>query len=336
MREKQLVTMKDVASLAGVSISTVSQVINQKNTVSGPVTLRVKQAIQQLNYAVGRKNESQIIGIILTSSNNPFYAEIIQHIERSCFESGYQLLLCTTEHNDETFIRHLKMLLSKSIAGLIMIGSEGHTIPWKMLPSQSQLPVVMMDWSPSLSHSTLIKDNSFLGAKIATEYLIKQGYQKIACILGPEKYVQSTLRQEGYRYAMQQAHLTIPQYYEIRGHFDFESGKSCGTTLLQLPDPPRAIFACNDAMAVGLYQAINEMGLKVGKDVAVMGYDDLEIAQYMIPPLTTIHQPKDFLGKIAVEIIIRKLQNKQIDPQLLEVIPHLIERESTPPSQDLC
>lgn len=154
----------------------------------------------------------------------------------------------------------------------------------------------MMDWAPFDGDSDLIQDNSLLGGDLATQYLIDKGHTRIACITGPLDKTPARLRLEGYRAAMKRAGLNIPDGYEVTGDFEFNSGFDAMRQLLSHPLRPQAVFTGNDAMAVGVYRALYQAELQVPQDIAVIGYDDIELASFMTPPLTTIHQPKDELG----------------------------------------
>ncbi len=329
-----MATMKDVARLAGVSTSTVSHVINKNRFVSDAIADKVNAAVEQLNYAPSalarslKLNQTRTIGMLLTASSNPFYAEVVRGVERSCYERGYSLILCNTDGDAERMNRSLETLLQKRVDGLLLMCTENHRPSKDAISRYPSLPIVMMDWSPFDGANDVIQDNALLGGEMATEYLIRQGYRKIACITGPLDKTTAQERLNGYRQAMNNAGLVIPSGYEVSGDFEFEGGVPAMEKLLSLPEPPHAVFAGNDAMAVGAYQALYQRGLRVPDDVAVIGYDDIQLAQYMMPPLTTIHQPKDSLGELAVDALLHRLQDPQAEPQILVLTPELVVRQS--------
>ncbi|MDV5227165.1 ribose operon transcriptional repressor RbsR [Providencia rettgeri] len=326
--------MKDVARLAGVSTSTVSHVINQNRYVSESVTLRVKNAIEQLNYAPSalarslKMNRTNTIGMLLTTSNNPFYAEVVRGVERSCYELGYSLILCNTEGDLQRMNHSLETLLQKRVDGLLIMCTEAQGPSKEVLSRYPSVPTVMMDWSPFESGGDIIQDNSFLGGEMATRYLIEAGFTQIACIAGPQDKSPAQARFQGFLAAMKQASLSIPDEYIIFSDFEFVGGFESMNKLLELANPPKAIFAGNDAMAVGAYQAVFRQGLKVPDDISIIGYDDIDLSPYMIPPLTTIHQPKDELGKLAVNQLIFRMDNPEASANVLVLTPKLIERQS--------
>jgi len=163
---------------------------------------------------------------------------------------------------------------------------------------------------------------------LATRYLISRGYRKIACIAGPLDKTTARHRLEGYRLAMARAGLDIPEGYEVVSDFEFGGGVNAMKQLLSLPEPPQAVFTGNDAVAVGVYQALFQAGMSVPDDMAVIGYDDIELAKYLTPPLTTINQPKDSLGELAIETLIYRLKYPDTKPQVLVLTPELVERAS--------
>lgn len=326
--------MKDVARLAGVSTSTVSHVINNNRFVSDAIRDKVMKAVEQLNYAPSalarslKINQTRTLGMLLTVSSNPFYAEVVRGVERSCYERGYSLILCNTEGDYHRMSRSLETLLQKRVDGLLLMCSEGQPPSSDMMRRYPAIPIVVMDWAPFEDNCDIIKDNSLQGGEMATRYLISQGYRRIACIAGPQDKTSACNRLEGYRRAMKQAGLPILPGYEVMGDFEFEAGWQAMQQLLALEPRPDAVFTCNDAMVVGVYRALRQAGLSVPDDMAVVGYDDIELARYMTPALTTVHQPKDELGELAVDTLLYRLEHPDLEPKLLVLTPELVVRES--------
>lgn len=326
--------MKDVARIAGVSTSTVSHVINNNRFVSESIREKVNAAIRQLNYAPSalarslKLNQTRTIGMLITSSSNPFYSEVVQGVERSCYERGYSLILCNTDGDEERMNRCIETLMQKRVDGLIVMFTENHSPSQETLSRYPSVPVVMMDWAPFAGVNDIIQENAFIGGKMATDYLIAQGYRHIACITGPLDKTTSQQRLDGYRQAINDAGLTLRDDFAVTGDFEFAGGLAAMEKLLALPQPPDAVFAGNDAMAVGVYQALYQRGLRVPQDVAVMGYDDIQLAQYMTPPLTTIHQPKDALGELAIDTLLHRLKDPEAEAQILVLTPELVVRGS--------
>ncbi|KNI90021.1 hypothetical protein AEU26_20215 [Salmonella enterica subsp. enterica serovar Kentucky] len=268
--------------------------------------------------------------MLITASTNPFYSELVRGVERSCFERGYSLVLCNTEGDEQRMNRNLETLMQKRVDGLLLLCTETHQPSREIMERYPSIPTVMMDWSPfdGEGDSDLIQDNSLLGGDLATQHLIDKGFTRIACITGPLDKTPARLRLEGYRAAMKRAGLAIPQGYEITGDFEFGGGFDAMQALLAHQQRPQAVFTGNDAMAVGAYQALYQAGLRIPQDMAVIGYDDIELARYMTPPLTTIHQPKDELGELAIDVLIHRMAQPALQQQRLQLTPVLTVRGS--------
>jgi len=327
--------MKDVARLAGVSTSTVSHVINNNRFVSESVRAKVDQAIQSLNYAPSalarslKINQTHTIGMLLTTSSNPFYAEVVRGVEDSCYQRGYSLILCNTAGDEERMNRSLETLMQKRVDGLLMMCTESHLPSADILNRYPSIPTVMMDWAPFEGRGDIIQDNALLGGELATQHLIDSGYTRIACIAGPQDKTTARMRLEGFHQAMEKSGLDVLPGYVVNGDFEFQGGYNGMIELLALETPPQAVFTSNDAMAVGVYHALYQAGLQIPQDVAVMGYDDIELARYLSPPLSTIHQPKDELGELAIDTLIHRLSDPDASQQTLVLTPELVARGST-------
>ncbi|XLY99925.1 ribose operon transcriptional repressor RbsR [Pantoea agglomerans] len=326
--------MKDVARLAGVSTSTVSHVINNNRFVSEGVREKVEQAIRHLNYAPSalarslKINQTHTIGMLLTTSSNPFYAEVVRGVEESCYQRGYSLILCNTAGDEERMNRSLETLMQKRVDGLLIMCTESHLPSADILNRCPSIPAVMMDWAPFEGRGDIIQDNALLGGEMATQHLIDSGYTRIACIAGPQDKTPARMRLEGYRNAMIKSGLAILPGYVVNGDFEFQGGYNGMVELLALETPPEAVFTSNDAMAVGVYHALYQAGMQVPQQMAVMGYDDIELARYLTPPLSTIHQPKDALGELAIDTLLHRLSNPDASQQTLVLTPELVVRGS--------
>ncbi|MBK4773105.1 MAG: ribose operon transcriptional repressor RbsR [Pantoea sp. Morm] len=326
--------MKDVARLAGVSTSTVSHVINNNRFVSEQVREKVEQAIRELNYAPSalarslKINQTRTIGMLLTASSNPFYSEVVRGVENSCYERGYSLILCNTEGDEERMNRSLETLMQKRVDGLLMMCTETHLPSAEILNRYPSVPMVMMDWAPFEGRGDIIQDNALLGGELATQHLIDRGYTRIACIAGPQDKTPARLRLEGFHKAMTNSGLPVLPGYVVDGDFEFQGGFNAMNQLLTLELLPEAVFTSNYAMAVGVYHALFQAGLRVPQDIAVMGYDNIELARYLTPPLSTIHQPKDELGELAIDTLIHRMSDPDASQQTLVLTPELVERGS--------
>ncbi|MFW1156653.1 substrate-binding domain-containing protein [Vibrio parahaemolyticus] len=330
-----MATMKDIAKLAGVSTSTVSHVINKTRFVSEEISERVNNAAKELNYyapsALARSlkvNRTKTIGMLVTTSTNPFFGEVVKGVERSCYHKGYSLILCNTEGDNERMRQSINTLLQKRVDGLILMCSslEGERID--VFERYPDIPVVVMDWGPMLFTSDKIQDNSLRGGYLAAKYLIDCGHTEIGCITGPLIKHQAQMRYEGYKRAMNEAGLDFNANWIIESDFECEGGYQAFKKMAERGMLPSSIFVSNDMMAMGVINAANELGIKVPDDLSIIGYDDIHIAKFMSPSLTTIHQPKYRLGQAAVETLVRRLDDKSNEAQVVQLEPTLVIRNS--------
>ncbi|EJK2105508.1 substrate-binding domain-containing protein [Vibrio cholerae] len=329
-----MATMKDIARLAGVSTSTVSHVINKSRFVSDEIVERVNNAAQQLNYAPSalarslKMNRTKTIGMLVTTSTNPFFGEVVKGVERSCYHQGYNLILCNTEGDNQRMKASINTLLQKRVDGLLLMCStlEGERLD--VFDRYPDIPIVVMDWGPILFASDKIQDNSLQGGYMAAKHLIECGHKEIGCITGPLIRHQAQMRYEGYKRALAEAGIAINPDWIVESDFECEGGYQAFEKLYQRGKLPSALFVSNDMMAMGVIQAASQRGLRVPDDLSLIGYDDVHIAKFMTPALTTIHQPKYRLGKAAVDTLLYRLENPDTTAQVVQLEPTLVVRNS--------
>ncbi|HFG2071972.1 TPA: substrate-binding domain-containing protein [Vibrio cholerae] len=329
-----MATMKDIARLAGVSTSTVSHVINKSRFVSDEIAERVNNAAQQLNYAPSalarslKMNRTKTIGMLVTTSTNPFFGEVVKGVERSCYHQGYNLILCNTEGDNQRMKASINTLLQKRVDGLLLMCStlEGERLD--VFDRYPDIPIVVMDWGPILFASDKIQDNSLQGGYMAAKHLIECGHKEIGCITGPLIRHQAQMRYEGYKRALAEAEIAINPDWIVESDFECEGGYQAFEKLYERGKLPSALFVSNDMMAMGVIQAASQRGLRVPDDLSLIGYDDVHIAKFMTPALTTIHQPKYRLGKAAVDTLLYRLENPDTTAQVVQLEPTLVVRNS--------
>ncbi|EGQ8443181.1 substrate-binding domain-containing protein [Vibrio cholerae] len=329
-----MATMKDIARLAGVSTSTVSHVINKSRFVSDEIAERVNNAAQQLNYAPSalarslKMNRTKTIGMLVTTSTNPFFGEVVKGVERSCYHQGYNLILCNTEGDNQRMKASINTLLQKRVDGLLLMCStlEGERLD--VFDRYPDIPIVVMDWGPILFASDKIQDNSLQGGYMAAKHLIECGHKEIGCITGPLIRHQAQMRYEGYKRALAEAGIAINPDWIVESDFECEGGYQAFEKLYERGKLPSALFVSNDMMAMGVIQAASQRGLRIPDDLSLIGYDDVHIAKFMTPALTTIHQPKYRLGKAAVDTLLYRLENPDTTAQVVQLEPTLVVRNS--------
>lgn len=331
-----MATIKDVAKMAGVSTTTVSHVINKTRFVAKDTEEAVQLAIKTLNYspsAVARSlkvNTTKSIGMIVTTSEAPYFAEIIHSVEEHCYLQGYSLFLCNTQNNPEKVKNHLEMLAKKRVDGLLVMCSEYTQDSLDLLSSFAGIPMVVMDWGPN-ANTDVIDDHSFNGGYLAAKYLIECGHQHIGIISGELNKTTARTRYEGFLKAMQEADLVVKPQWVLEGAFEPEDGYECMHKILAQNDLPSAIFCCNDVMALGAISAITEKGLRVPDDISIIGYDDIHASRFYAPPLTTVHQSKRRLGRQALNLLLERINQKEAGNHPLsriDITPELVVRKS--------
>ena len=327
-------TIREVAEKAGVSPTTVSHVINNTRYVSGNVRSRVIDAMRELNYRPNglarslRRGETLTLGLILPDSANPFFAEIGRAIESSAFACGYSVILCNTENDIKKERLYTEVLENKQVDGMIFVASGENREAISEIANNG-LPVVVVDRDMgSLELDTVITDN-YHGGLIATQHLLSLGHRIIALITGPSNITPSADRVTGYRAALQQSNLPVDENLIVRGNFHPPSGYEGALRLFQCIPRPTAVYACNDMMAIGVIRAASQLGLGIPEDVSIVGFDDIELTSYTTPPLTTISQPKQEIGQLAVSLVLERIQNPSLPPRRSVLSPRLVIREST-------
>ncbi|MCE0496275.1 HTH-type transcriptional repressor PurR [Vibrio salinus] len=329
-----MATIKDVARLAGVSTTTVSHVINKTRFVAEATQEKVMGAVKELNYApsaVARSlkcNSTRTIGMLVTQSTNPFFSEVIDGAESYCYRQGYTLILCNTGGIYEKQRDYIRMLAEKRVDGILVICSDLTDELLSMLDTYNDIPKVIMDWGAQSAHGDKIIDNSEEGGYLATKYLIDNGHRDIACLSGHLSKAICQERIQGFRRAMSEASLTVEDDWILEGNFECDTAVLAADKILVMDKKPTAVFCFNDTMALGLISRLQQKGVNVPDDISVIGYDNIELAEYFSPPLTTIHQPKRRVGKNAFEILLERIKNKEHERRVFEMKPEIVIRDS--------
>jgi DNA-binding LacI/PurR family transcriptional regulator len=330
-----MITISDVARRARVTTATVSNVITQRVPVSDKTRARVLQAIEELGYRpnlVARglaQGKTMTLALVVPTLSNPFFAEVVEEVERVADQHDYQLLLSMTHNSWEEGKRHLERMSSRWVDGFIVMGMAADIADVLALKEGGK-EVVLSVWNQDQYTQTLpIIDIDFrLAGELATRHLLECGHRQIAAIV--EEPVQLT-RHKGFETALVEAGLSVPPEYIRQGNSSFESGYQGALELLALPNPPTAIFAGNDWMALGAIEAIVSKGLSVPYDIAVVGVDDISQAAHTHPPLTTVRIPKREMARVATEMLLRYIRGTDIPEEPLKILvsPHLKIRQST-------
>ncbi len=328
--------MRDVAEHADVSVTTVSHVVNETRPVSDDLRKRVLDAMDTLGYRPNRlarslrRGETHTIGLIVPDSANPFFAEVARGIEDTSFEHNYSVILCNSDGDLDKELLYTNLLTAKQVDGILFVAAGVSTKHIRSLQKQ-KIPLVVVDREiPDVSVDEVLTDNTHGGKRI-TQHLIELGHRRIGCITGPSDVTPSAERVTGYQQALQEARLSIDGEMIVKGDFQYKGGYRATHHLLTLDDPPSAIFACNDLMAVGAIRAAQELDRRVPADLSVGGFDDIHLASFVNPPLTTVAQPKYDIGVIATEMLLEQMQDHNRLPRQRLLATRLVVRRSTGP-----
>lgn len=328
-----MVTIKDVARAAGVSVATVSRVENASPLVTDGTRRRVQAVARRLGYAphaaarslsAGRTSS---IGVLLPDLYGEFYSELIRGIDQTAQAHGLHLLVASS-HNEKHAIAHALHSMRGQVDGLIVMApAPGAHLPVRDLPAS--FPVVLLNAAASGPAFDSIRIANAQGAREMVRHLAEHGHRRIAFIGGPPKNHDAQERKKGYRAALADAGLAHDPALELEGDFTDASGYRAAQALARRAPRPTAIFAANDAMAIGAVSALREAGVAVPDDVAVGGFDDIPLARYMHPPLSTVRVDIAALGERAARRLIEAVANRRGHRKRRETLPvTLVIRES--------
>ncbi|HEX2922754.1 MAG TPA: LacI family DNA-binding transcriptional regulator [Chloroflexota bacterium] len=328
-------TIRDVASLAGVSVASASRVLGgSSHPVAEETRRRVLQAARQLDFtpnAFARglsKRECHLVGLVIPNIREPYFIEIARGTEDAIIRQGYMVVLCNTDREQEKERRYVEELRAMR-AGIILVGraiyGEAHLADLASHPA----PVVVVG-RHQLPCATILVDN-VQGGLDATSHLIACGYRRIAFIGGPAISSTANDRLAGYRQAMERYGLPIDPTLMVESDFSLEGGARGIVPLLQSPNRPEALFAANDQMAIGAMREARRFGLRIPEDLSVVGFNDVPMAAFADPPLTTIHLPLHRIGEIAAELLLRQLQSQNWENSSVRIRGDLVIRDSTVP-----
>lgn len=330
-------TMRDVARLAGVSVATVSAVINSTAHVSERRTQRVREAMEALDYypdqvarslKVGR---TDVIGMVIPDITNPFYPEVVRGVEDAAREQGYSVILCNSNEDPEQERRLLDTLFSRRVDGVVIACSDSSTAYDTLL--RRRFPIVFVDRIPlGLTAGCVATDNVDAGFS-ATQHLIELGHERIAFIAGRLIVTPHADRLEGFRRAMQAHGLPVREEYLRMGSHTVEAGWQATAELLALKERPTALISSNNKMLMGLLGAVATLNVRCPGEVSIIGFDDYAWTEHFTPRLTMIGQASYQMGHTALEMLVSQVRATGEKPKqdMLLLKAELKVRDSTAP-----
>lgn len=332
------VTLKDIARETGLSVTTVSLVLNNKpNKISEKTKKNIFEIARKLNYhpnqlAVGlAKRETKTIGLIIPDISNHFFAELALGIDDEAYKHSQNIIFSNTSDKTERDIKSLNIFYSRGVDAIIIaiasgIDNEKRSLYQKII-SDISIPIVLVDrYDPSFNCSS-VKLNNKKGAYIATSHLLSLGHREIACITGAVGLRSTSERMEGVRWAFKDFGIDMREDYVYEGNYLHSGGYDAVKKIINTP--VTAIFAFNDMMAFGAIRMLHQAGLQIPNDMSIIGFDDIYFSELLDVPLTTIQQPAYEIGCEAVRRAIIEIENKNISKQNIFFEPELIIRKST-------
>jgi LacI family transcriptional regulator len=331
-------TLREIADRAGVSVGTVSNVINGTAAVSAERRERVLAAIRELDYQpnhVARSlklKKTRMLGMVISDITNPFFPQLVRGAEDAALKNSYLLITFNTDDNVEREKRVLSVLRQRRVDGVLLVvapnaGDDGHIRGIL----DSGMPIVCLDRLPAGIEVDSVSVDNVAGARDCVRHLISMGHRRIAILTGPKAVQTAAERLQGYQEALIQAGIAADPALILEGDFRSESGYRLGRALLAGSDRPTAVFVCNNMMALGLLRALAELGLNCPRDVAVASFDDFPLAEAFQPRMTAVAQPAYSIGYRGAELLIARIEGRPAEPRpsRIRLATQLLVRESS-------
>jgi LacI family transcriptional regulator len=326
------VTIAAIADAAGVSVPTVSRVLNGRTDVSSETRERVEQLLRDQGYR--RRNSrqpgrAQLIDLVFNDLDSPWAVELIRGVEDFAHAAGVGTVVSAV-HEDATATRHwLTNLRTRTSDGVVLVMTDVNSPIFTQL-HRLHVPAVVIDpANGAAAEVPTVGATNWAGGLSATEHLISLGHRRIGLVAGPRDLLCSRARLDGYRAALDAAGIDLDDKLIMQGDFRHDSGFAAGDRMLDLDDPPTAVFASSDQMALGVYEAARRRGLRIPADLSVVGFDDLPEARWSSPPLTTVRQPLAEMGGLAARTILRMARGETLATPRVELATELVVRDST-------
>ena len=310
-----MATIRDVAREAGVSIGTVSNVLNGLASVTEGNRQKVLHAVEKLgfkkSYAASllRAKTSRSVGLVIPDITNPFYPEIARGVEDMASASGYTLVLCNFDRSRGKEEAALEVLLAQDIAGIILVKTcLSHE---RLAAIRRRCALVLMDAPPGIADCDCVNVDDDEGIRGAVHQICVMGHTRLGFVGGRTDSYSSQRRVTTFTETMQSLSIPIHEGYLVRGDYSMESGRRAVEQMMSLPQPPTVILCANDMMAIGVLLRAIEMGFRIPKDLSIVGYDDSQVVKYVRPELTTVWHPKYEFGQMGAEFLLRRIKARQ-------------------------
>jgi len=330
-------TIREIAELAGVSIATVSRVVNGREDVSPETRELVQRVVRERGYTANRNarglsaGKTGLIGATVPMLHHAYFSYILAGAAEGLYEQDMRLVLSPTMHEHHREVSLLERLMHGTTDGAVIILPEESSEELELLLNHGYRFVVIDPLLPLNERIPAVSAAHAAGADQAMKHLLSLGHTRIAAITGPRGWKATEDRRRGYYAALAAAGIMPDPELEVESNFEIGGGAVAAEQLLALPEPPTAIFCFNDNMAVGAMQTARKHGVGIPEDLSIVGFDDLEEAEIVTPALTTIRQPLAEMGRIAVSLLMRLLDNQRLEALHVELGTRLVVRDSTAP-----
>jgi LacI family transcriptional regulator len=333
-KKKQRATIEDVARISGVSNATVSRVLSGYEFVRETTRNRVMKAVEHLGYTANLQarslagGRSQIIGLLVPNLDNGYVGTIMQGIDRELVRANYDVMLYTSHRHPGKESFYVSAIANGLTEGLLLIAPLVPTSYLDALREQN-FPYVLIDQADATEHSSVVEATNWQGAYEATRYLSQLGHTRIAFVTGSLAVRSAIDRLQGYKAALVDCDLPVREELVIEGDYQQQTGYETTKSLLQSVDPPpTAIFASNDLSAFGAVDAARECGLRIPDDISIIGFDDIPQASFVYPKLTTVRQPLELMGQVAVKMLLEQIEDQSRPSQRVALATQLVIRDS--------
>ena len=331
--EPQPVKLRDIADAAGVTIATASRSLNGNYGVRPSTRERVLEVASRLRYRPNRlarglvTGHSQILGLIISDIRNPFFSELARGVEDAAYAAGCDVVLCNSDLNSQKQNHYIASLMAKRVDGIIMNSVTALSEAEQDRLAESRVPVVLLNrCAAHLQFSTVSADNE-KGGRLAAEYFMRLGHRRFAHLTGPRQHGNLSLRAKGFSQAIREGNSSA-SLSVLHGEHTLAGGHAMALKLFREKQNISAIFAANDAVAFGVLKAAIESRVRVPEDISLIGFDNVDFAAIVHPPLTTIQQSKYEIGQSAVDVLLRLAKGKDKSPENRVLGVELIERDS--------
>ncbi len=331
--QQRAVTIAAIAAEAGVSVPTVSRVLNGRSDVAAHTRERVEQLLRAHGYQRrgGGRPQARLVDLVFNDLDSPWALEIIRGVEDVVHAEGAGTVVSAIHRRRSATREWLENIAARASDGAILVTTDLDPVLHSEL-RELQVPAVVIDPAgvPSLDVPTVGAAN-WAGGVSATDHLTGLGHRRIGFVAGTPTLWASRARLDGYRAGLDSAGLPFDRDLVVEGDFGYESGFRAATRMLELPEPPTAVFAANDQMALGVYEAVRRTGRRVPEDVSVVGFDDLPETRWSSPPMTTVRQPLVEMGMLAARTVLRLVRGELVESPRIELATELVVRDSTAP-----